>query len=70
MVNSLLKELGYDVKPVKEVDYSAASTAVANGDGTFLAVNWDPLHNEMYHNGGGDGKLYREGNYRTGAAPG
>ncbi len=70
VVNSLLKELGYDVKPVKEVDYSAAYTAVANGDGTFLAVNWDPLHNEMYKNAGGDGKFYRAGNYITGAAQG
>ncbi|MDO4641993.1 MAG: glycine betaine/L-proline ABC transporter substrate-binding protein ProX [Neisseria sp.] len=70
VVNSLLKELGYEVKPPKEVDYSAAYTAVASGDATFLAVNWDPLHNEMYKNAGGDNKFYRQGNYITGAAQG
>lgn len=70
VINNLLKELGYDVQPVKEVDYSAAYTAIANGDATYHTVNWDPLHNEMYKNAGGDDKFYREGNYITGAAQG
>jgi glycine betaine/proline transport system substrate-binding protein len=65
-----LRKLGYDVKPIQEVDYSAGYTAIANGDATFLAVNWYPLHNTMYKNAGGDDKFYRKGYYIKGAAQG
>ncbi|MAR90484.1 MAG: proline/glycine betaine ABC transporter substrate-binding protein ProX [Pseudomonadales bacterium] len=70
LVAEALKDLGYEVKPVQEVDYSAGYTAIANGDATFMAVNWDPLHDTMYNNAGGDDKFYRKGDYITGAAQG
>lgn len=70
IINILLQELGYDVKPIKQVDYGAAYAAVASGDATYLAVNWDPQHEGMYQNAGGDTAFYREGEYVTGAAQG
>lgn len=70
VVNKGLEALGYDVSPIREVDYSASYTAIANGDATFMAVNWDPLHNQMYDNAGGDDAFYRKGYYIEGAAQG
>jgi len=70
VLNEALRELGYKVKPIKEVDYSAAYTSIANGDATYMAVNWFPLHNTMYKNAGGDAVFYRKGHYIEGAAQG
>lgn len=70
LVNEALRDLGYDVQDIQEVDYSAGYTSVANGDATFMAVNWYPLHNTMYKNAGGDDTFYRQGHYITGAAQG
>ena len=63
IVMSALKDLGYEVKPIKEVEYATALVAIGNGDATFMAANWDPLQNEFYKNGGGDTKLFRKGVY-------
>ncbi|MBT9431667.1 glycine betaine/L-proline ABC transporter substrate-binding protein ProX [Candidatus Sodalis endolongispinus] len=70
LVNRALETLGYDVQPTNEVDYNVAYTAIANGDATYLAVNWKPQMEEMYDNAGGDGKFYRQGTYIAGAAQG
>jgi glycine betaine/proline transport system substrate-binding protein len=70
LVSRALEELGYDVKPIQEVDYSAGYTSIANGDATFMTTNWYPLHNSMFENGGGDTKFYRKGHYIEGAAQG
>lgn len=70
IINKALEKLGYDVQEIKEVDYSAGYTAIANGDATFMAVNWYPLHNSMYEATGGDDAFYREGTYINGAAQG
>ncbi|MFE8071004.1 glycine betaine/L-proline ABC transporter substrate-binding protein ProX [Marinobacteraceae bacterium S3BR75-40.1] len=70
LVNEALRELGYDVKPIQEVDYSAGYTSIASGDATYLAVNWYPLHEQMYNNAGGDDVFYRKGHYISGAAQG
>ncbi|CPR17503.1 glycine betaine/L-proline ABC transporter substrate-binding protein ProX [Brenneria goodwinii] len=70
LVNKALEKLGYDVQTIREVDYNVAFTTVANGDATFLAVSWDPLHANQYQAAGGDNKFYREGTYVTGAAQG
>lgn len=70
IVNKALAELGYQVAPIQEVDYSAGYTAIANGDATFKAVNWYPLHNSMYDNAGGDQVFYRAGHLIEGAAQG
>lgn len=70
VLNEALRELGYDVQDIKEVDYGAAYTSIASGDSTYMAVNWFPLHNTMYNNAGGDEVFYREGFYIEGAVQG
>ncbi|MFM2479471.1 glycine betaine/L-proline ABC transporter substrate-binding protein ProX [Celerinatantimonas sp. MCCC 1A17872] len=70
IVDQALKKLGYDIKPIKQVDYNVAYTAIANGDATFMAVNWQPLHDQKYKAAGGDKVFYRKGHYVTGAAQG
>ncbi|KDM93183.1 glycine betaine/L-proline ABC transporter substrate-binding protein ProX [Photobacterium galatheae] len=70
IVNKALEALGYNVLPTKEVDYNVGYTSIANGDATFLAVNWSPLHKDKYVKSGGDTKFYRHGDYITGAAQG
>ena len=70
VLNEALRQLGFDVQDIKEVDYSAAYTAIANGDATFMPVNWFPLHNSMYANAGGDKVFSRKGFYIEGAVQG
>lgn len=70
LVSRALAKLGYDVQPIKEVEYPTAHVAIANGDATFMADHWDPLHADFYKNAGGDAKLYRQGAYSPGAAQG
>ena len=70
LVSKALEELGYDVGEIKEIEYAAGHVATANGDGTFMADHWDPLHADFYTAAGGDEKLYREGVYAPGALQG
>lgn len=70
LVSRALEKLGYSVDKPGEVDYNVAYTSIASGDATFLATNWQPLHDDMYKAAGGDNKFYREGTYVTGAAQG
>lgn len=70
LVSRALARLGYTVQPIKEVEYPTAHVAIANGDATFMADHWDPLHADFYKNAGGDAKLSRTGQYATGAAQG
>ncbi len=65
-----LEKLGYDVKPIKEVEYPTAHIAIANGDATFMADHWNPMHADFYKNAGGDAKLSRKGVYSDNAAQG
>ncbi|MFI3309764.1 glycine betaine/L-proline ABC transporter substrate-binding protein ProX [Ewingella allii] len=70
LVSKALEKLGYDVQPIREVDYNVGYTTIAAGDATFTAVNWSPLHDEMYKAAGGDKTFYRQGTYVNGAAQG
>ena len=70
LVSRALEKLGYTVAPTSEVDYNVGYTSIASGDATFTAVNWQPLHDDMYKSAGGDAKLYRQGTYVNGAAQG
>ncbi len=70
LVVKALERLGYDIKPIKEVEYATAHVAIGNGDGTFLADHWDPLHVDFYTKAGGADKIYREGVYSPGALQG
>lgn len=70
LVSKALEDLGYDVEDIRELEYAAAHVAIANGDGTFLADHWDPLHTDFYEGAGGDDKIYRKGVYSPGALQG
>lgn len=70
LVMQALTDLGYDVQPFKEIEYAAGHVALANGDATFMADHWDPLHVDFYKKAGGDAKLYRQGVYSPGALQG
>lgn len=70
LVVKALERLDYEAKPIKEVEYATAHVAIANGDGTFLADHWDPLHVDFYTKAGGSDKIYREGIYSPGALQG
>jgi glycine betaine/proline transport system substrate-binding protein len=70
LVMKALEKLGYEVEPIKEIEYAAGHVAIANGDATFLADHWDPLHTDFFAKAGGEEKLYREGIYSPGALQG
>ncbi|WP_417825273.1 glycine betaine/L-proline ABC transporter substrate-binding protein ProX [Thalassospira povalilytica] len=70
LVMKALEELGYDVKPIQEIEYAAGHVAIGNGDATFLADHWNPLHADFYTAAGGDEKIYRKGVYSPGALQG
>ncbi|WP_299444090.1 glycine betaine/L-proline ABC transporter substrate-binding protein ProX [uncultured Rhodospira sp.] len=70
LVMKALEELGYDVQDIKELEYAAGHVAIANGDGTFMADHWDPLHSDFFQEAGGEEKIYREGVYSPGALQG
>ena len=70
LVSRGLEKLGYTVNKPSEVDYNVGYTSMAAGDVTFTAVNWKPLHDDMYAAAGGDQKFYRAGTFVTGAAQG
>ncbi|ARU95058.1 glycine betaine/L-proline ABC transporter substrate-binding protein ProX [Tatumella citrea] len=70
LVSRALEKLGYTVDTPDEVDYNVGYTSIAAGDATFTAVNWQPLHDDMYNAAGGDKVFYREGTYVSGAAQG
>ncbi|MFL1486003.1 glycine betaine/L-proline ABC transporter substrate-binding protein ProX [Marinobacter sp. LN3S78] len=70
LVSRALEELGYEVKDIKEIEYAAGHVAIANGDGTFMADHWDPLHTNFFNRAGGEEKIYREGVYSSGALQG
>ena len=70
LVTRALQKLGYDVLPIKEVDYPMAHMAVASGDATFMANHWNPHHAEFYKSAGGDDKMSRKGVYSAGASQG
>ncbi|MGB9096266.1 glycine betaine/L-proline ABC transporter substrate-binding protein ProX [Erwinia sp.] len=70
LISRALEKLGYTVDQPSEVDYNVAYTTIAAGDGTFIATNWKPLHDDMYNAAGGDKKFFREGTYVQGAAQG
>ncbi len=74
IVNRALAELGHDVDSIKEVSYAVAyqqiSQEAESDDISFMAVNWEPLHDAMYAKLGGDKVFYRQGNLVEGCAQG
>jgi glycine betaine/proline transport system substrate-binding protein len=70
LVSRALARLGYDVQPIREIEYATAYVAIANGDATLMAASWNPLHDDFYKNAGGEAKLWRQGTYSTNALQG
>lgn len=70
IVMKALEQLGYNVLEIKELDPNMQYPAIANGDVTFTASGWDPLHSAKYKSAGGDDVFYRKGHYVTNAAQG
>jgi glycine betaine/proline transport system substrate-binding protein len=70
LVMKALEALGYEVEDIKEIEYAAGHVALGNGDATFMAAHWDPLHIDFFEEAGGDDKIYREGIYSSGAIQG
>ena len=70
LVSRGLGKLGYTVKPAQEIEYATGHLSLANGDATFLATHWDPLHADFYKNAGGDAKLWRNSTYVTNSLQG
>jgi glycine betaine/proline transport system substrate-binding protein len=59
LVSKALEKLGYDVQAIKEVEYPTAHIAIANGDATFMADHWNPLHADFYKQAVATAKLSR-----------
>lgn len=70
LVSRALAKLGYDVQPIREIEYATAYVAIANGDATLMAASWNPLHDDFFKNAGGAAKLWRQGTYSTNALQG
>ena len=70
LVMKALERLGYEVQPIRETEYATGHLAIANGDATFLTTHWDPLHDNYFHNSGGEAKLWRDNTYSGGAIQG
>jgi glycine betaine/proline transport system substrate-binding protein len=70
LVSRALAKLGYDVQPIREIEYATAYVAIANGDATLMAASWNPLHDDFFKNAGGEAKLWRQGTYSTNALQG
>lgn len=70
LVSRALEALGFDVQPIRELEYPAAHIAISNGDGTFMADHWYPMHIDFYEKAGGKKKLFRSNVYSGGALSG
>ena len=70
LVMKALQELGYTVNAVQNAKYPALHIAIANGDVTFMADHWNPLHQAFFDKAGGSSKLSRTGGYIKGCAQG
>ncbi|MGE8321244.1 MAG: glycine betaine/L-proline ABC transporter substrate-binding protein ProX [Comamonas sp.] len=70
IVSRALQKLGYDVKPPKNLENGTQHIVIANGDATFTATHWLPLHQGFYDANGGAKAYYREGTFSRNAAQG
>lgn len=70
VVSQGLKDLGYEVAEPTQSQVQLAHVAVANGDLTFYAAHWEPLHTNYWKEAGGDEKLLRIGKLATNSLQG
>lgn len=70
ILSKALKQLGFEVKPVRYVPYNQLHEAVAKEFGAFSGVHWTPTHNHFFNNAGGDRTIWRGNPFITGAMQG
>jgi glycine betaine/proline transport system substrate-binding protein len=70
LVSRALEQLGYTVRPMKDLEPATEHLAIANGDATFMASHWNLLHADFYRNSGGEARLWRSPVYAEGAVQG
>jgi glycine betaine/proline transport system substrate-binding protein len=70
VVSEGLKELGFDVAEPTQAQIQLGHVAIGNGDLTFYAAHWDPLHAAFWKEAGGDEKLVRLGKLTTNSIQG
>ncbi|MGK7897466.1 MAG: glycine betaine ABC transporter substrate-binding protein, partial [Xenococcus sp. (in: cyanobacteria)] len=61
VMNIGLEELGYETKPIKQLDVPIVHVAVSNGDLDFYGDHWEKLHNKFFIENGGEEKFERVG---------
>lgn len=74
IVQRALQALGYETGDIKELTYAVAFQSIAqqakSKDVYFMATNWDPIHNNMTDEVGGDKTLFKKGLYVANCAQG
>lgn len=70
LVSRALTDLGFNLEKIRELAYPQAHIAIADGDSTFMANHWSPMHTDFYNNAGGDDRLFRSNVYSGGALSG
>ena len=61
VMNIGLEELGYETKPIKQLDVPIVHVAVSNGDLDFYGDHWEKLHNKFFTENAGADKFERVG---------
>lgn len=56
-----LEELGYTIQPSLEASPPLAHLAISQGDADYMAVHWEPLHDDYYSRAGGDDTMLKLG---------
>lgn len=61
VVNIGLEKLGYEIEPLKEVDYTALFLDMSNENITYTPAHWSVNQKALFENSGGDEALERLG---------
>ena len=61
VINIGLEKLGYETKPIKQLDIPIVHIAVSNGELDFYSAHWEKLHNKFFIENGGEEKFERVG---------
>lgn len=61
VVNIALEELGYEIQPMLEVDYTALFLDMANENITYTPAHWSVNQKALFENSGGDEALEKTG---------
>lgn len=56
-----LEKLGYELEPIKAIDYTAKLLAIANGELDYTVTHWEKNHQAFFERSGGQDKLEKVG---------